>query len=361
MAHVRLEGLRKVYGSGPPAVDELTLGVERGEFLALLGPSGCGKTTTLRMLAGLVEPTAGRMHVGDAEITALPPYRRNMGLVFQNYALFPHMSVADNIGFGLEMRNLARAERWSRVTEALALVRLAGFERRRPRELSGGQQQRVALARALVIRPDVLLLDESLSNLDAKLREQMRIEIREIQRRLGITTIFVTHDQVEALSMCDRVALMDRGRLAQVGSPEDVYERPADRFVANFVGRINILRGRADGGSVIVANSRLAVARPPAKPGEVDIMVRPHRTTILRNGGTGTPTGDFAGENRLSGKVAHIVYIGDVIQIAVETPAGTMTAERSTAGPDWHTLAAGQPVTVAWRAADTLVFAPEGA
>ncbi len=323
MAHVRLEGLSKIYGSGPPAVDELTLGVERGEW----------------------------------EITRLPPYRRNMGLVFQNYALFPHMSVADNIGFGLEMRNLPKAERQSRVAEAMALVRLEGYERRRPRELSGGQQQRVALARALVIRPDVLLLDESLSNLDAKLREQMRIEIREIQRRLGITTIFVTHDQVEALSMCDRVALMDRGRLAQVGSPEDVYERPADRFVANFVGRINILRGRADGGSVIVANSRLAVARPPAKPGEVDIMVRPHRTTILRD----EPGANGAGENRLSGKVAHIVYIGDVIQIAVETPAGTMTAERSTAGPDWHTLATGQPVTVAWRAADTLVFAPEDA
>ena len=358
MAHVRLEGLRKVYGSGPPAVDGLTLGVERGEFLALLGPSGCGKTTTLRMLAGLAEPTAGRMHVGDADITTLPPYRRNMGLVFQNYALFPHMNVADNIGFGLEMRNLAKAERQSRIAETLALVRLEGYERRRPRELSGGQQQRVALARALVIRPDVLLLDESLSNLDAKLREQMRIEIREIQRRLAITTIFVTHDQVEALSMCDRVALMDRGRLAQVGSPEDVYERPADRFVANFVGRINILRGRADGGSVIVANSRLAVARPPAKPGEVDIMVRPHRTTILRDGAA---PGETAGENRLSGKVAHIVYIGDVIQIAVETPAGTVTAERSTAGPDWHTLATGQPVTVAWRAADTLVFAPEDA
>jgi putative spermidine/putrescine transport system ATP-binding protein len=267
------------------------------------------------------------------------------------------MNVADNIGFGLEMRNLPKAERQSRIAETLALVRLEGYERRRPRELSGGQQQRVALARALVIRPDVLLLDESLSNLDAKLREQMRIEIREIQRRLAITTIFVTHDQVEALSMCDRVALMDRGRLAQVGSPEDVYERPADRFVANFVGRINILRGRADGGSVIVANHRLAVARPPAKPGEVDIMVRPHRTTILRDGGTG----ETAGENRLPGKVAHIVYIGDVIQIAVETPAGIVTAERSTAGPDWHTLATGQPVTVAWRAADTLVFAPEDA
>src|SRR5882724_8265829 len=227
MAHVRLEGLRKVYGSGPPAVDGLTLGVERGEFLALLGPSGCGKTTTLRMLAGLAEPTAGRMHVGDADITTLPPYRRNMGLVFQNYALFPHMNVADNIGFGLEMRNLAKAERQSRIAETLALVRLEGYERRRPRELSGGQQQRVALARALVIRPDVLLLDESLSNLDAKLREQMRIEIREIQHKLGITTVMVTHDQEEALIMADRLVVMSDGQIRQIGSQQDLYERPA--------------------------------------------------------------------------------------------------------------------------------------
>ncbi|MBL8837405.1 MAG: ABC transporter ATP-binding protein [Alphaproteobacteria bacterium] len=354
MSHVRLDALSKVYGSNAPAVDDLTLTVERGEFLALLGPSGCGKTTTLRMIAGLVPPTGGTITVGGADVTSLPPYRRNMGLVFQNYALFPHMSVADNIAFGLEMRNLPRSEQTSRIAEALAMVRLEGYEKRRPRELSGGQQQRVALARALVIRPDVLLLDECLSNLDAKLREQMRIEIREIQRRLGITAIFVTHDQVEALTMCDRVALMDRGRLAQVGTPEDVYERPANRFVANFVGRINVMRGEANGASLAVAGAPVAVANAPRTQGTVDVMVRPHRMTIRPE-----DVAAAAGENRVSGTIGRIVYIGDVIQVAVDTPAGPLVAERTTTGPDWHTLAVGQRVAVAWSAADTLVFPPE--
>jgi putative spermidine/putrescine transport system ATP-binding protein len=355
MSHVRFEGLTRSYGSGPPAVDTLTLDVERGEFLALLGPSGCGKTTTLRMLAGLLAPISGRIRVGDADITALPPHRRNMGLVFQNYALFPHMTVAENIGFGLEMRAVARPERRKRVAEALALVRLQGYEGRRPRELSGGQQQRVALARALVIRPDLLLLDESLSNLDAKLREQMRVDIREIQGRTGITTIFVTHDQVEALSMCDRVALMERGRLAQVGTPEDIYERPASRFVASFVGRANTLRGRAENGRIIVGTTVLAAGSARREDGAVDVMVRPHRATVLRDGAAN------GCENRVPGTVARIVYVGDMIQVAVDTAAGPIVAERSTSGPDWRTLAAGERVTVAWAAADTLVFPPEDA
>jgi putative spermidine/putrescine transport system ATP-binding protein len=350
MSHVRLEGVSKRFGSNPPAVDDLSLEIAKGEFLALLGPSGCGKTTTLRMLAGLAEPNAGRIVIGGADVTALPPYRRNMGLVFQNYALFPHMTVADNVGFGLEMRNLARDQRRQRIAEALSLVRMEGLEHRKPRELSGGQQQRVALARALIIRPDVLLLDESLSNLDAKLREEMRIELREIQRRLEITTVFVTHDQIEALSMCDRVAVMDRGRIAQAGTPEDVYERPANPFVANFVGRINVIRGAVRDGRIEANGLALHASELPAGSSAVEVMVRPHRITIAN--AAGAPEG----ENRVAGTVRHTTYIGDLLQVAVETPLGRLVAERGTSGPDWHGLKAGASVTLAWRGADTLVF-----
>jgi putative spermidine/putrescine transport system ATP-binding protein len=345
MPHVHLEEVSKRFGSGPPAVDELSLGIEKAEFLALLGPSGCGKTTTLRMLAGLTELSAGRIVIGGADVTALPPYRRNMGLVFQNYALFPHMSVADNVGFGLEMRGLARDERRRRVAEVLSMVRMEGLEHRKPRELSGGQQQRVALARALVIQPDVLLLDESLSNLDAKLREEMRVELREIQRRLEITTVFVTHDQIEALSMCDRVAVMDRGKIAQIGTPEDVYERPANPFVANFVGRINVIRGAVRDGR-IEANGQ-ALHGPATPSGPVEIMVRPHRIAI---------GAEAAGDNRVTGTVRHTTYVGDLLQVAVETPLGRLVAERGTSGADWHALKPGVAVTLAWRSADTLVF-----
>src|SRR5581483_7056099 len=240
--HLVLERLEKRYGDST-VVSALDLNVKRGEFIALLGPSGCGKTTTLRMTAGLVPASGGRIMIGGDDVTRLPPYRRDIGLVFQNYALFPHMTVAQNVAFGLEMRSVPKAEIATRVAEALALVRLEVYGARRPRELSGGQQQRVALARARVIRPNLLLLDEPLSNVDAKLREEMRVELRDIQRRLGITTVYVTHDQVEALSMCDRVAVMGGGRLVQFGTPFEIYERPRDPFIADFVGRTNKLAG----------------------------------------------------------------------------------------------------------------------
>ena len=241
-AHLRLDGLTKRYGDAL-AVASLDLAVPKGELVALLGPSGCGKTTTLRMVAGLITPSAGRIVVGGNDITAMPPYRRDMGLVFQSYALFPHMTVAKNVAFGLEMRNVPQSEISARVKEALAMVRLEALAERKPRELSGGQQQRVALARALVIRPSILLLDEPLSNLDAKLRDEMRNEIRDIQQSLGITAVFVTHDQVEALSMCDKVVVMKGGKLEQIGTPVEVYEHPASPFVASFVGRTNRLDG----------------------------------------------------------------------------------------------------------------------
>ena len=226
VSHLVLEGLEKRFGSGPASVAGLDLSVEQGELVALLGPSGCGKTTTLRMIGGLMAATAGRIVVAGRDVTALPAHRRDMGIVFQSYALFPHMTVAGNVAFGLEMRGVGRAAAAARVQAALEMVRLGGLGGRRPRELSGGQQQRVALARALVIEPSILLLDEPLSNLDAKLRDEMRTEIRDIQQRLGITAIFVTHDQGEALSMCDWVAVMRGGRIEQMGTPADIYERP---------------------------------------------------------------------------------------------------------------------------------------
>ncbi|WZB69991.1 ABC transporter ATP-binding protein [Achromobacter xylosoxidans] len=233
-AYLLLDGVTKRYSGQQAAVDDLHLALPRGKLLGLLGPSGCGKTTTLRMIAGLLSVTSGHIRVSGDDISNKPPHQRDIGLVFQNYALFPHMSAAQNVAFGLEMRGVGKAEIQARVDEALEMVRLPGYGSRRPREMSGGQQQRVALARALVIRPRILLLDEPLSNLDAKLRDEMRLEIRDIQQRLGITTVFVTHDQVEALTMCDVVGVMAGGRLAQLGTPQDIYERPATLFVADF-------------------------------------------------------------------------------------------------------------------------------
>jgi putative spermidine/putrescine transport system ATP-binding protein len=244
---VELHRVTKRYGDELPAVSELTLRVRQGELLALLGPSGCGKTTTLRLIAGLLRPSGGRITLDGVDITDWPSHRRDMGVVFQSYALFPHLNVGQNIAFGLEMRRIARREITRMVGDVLSLVRLNDFDNRRTRELSGGQQQRVALARALVIRPKVLLLDEPLSNLDATLREELRHEIRDIQQQLGITTIFVTHDQAEALSMSDRIAVMKQGRFVQIGNPSEIYERPEDPFVAGFIGRINSFAGTVHG------------------------------------------------------------------------------------------------------------------
>jgi putative spermidine/putrescine transport system ATP-binding protein len=341
-----LEGLAKRYGDGPPAVAEVSLGVAPGEFLGLLGPSGCGKTTTLRMIGGLTEASAGRVLVGGRDVTGLPPHKRNMGIVFQNYALFPHMDVAANVAFGLEMRGLRRRDIAARVAQALELVRLGGLAERRPRELSGGQQQRVALARALVIEPAILLLDEPLSNLDAKLREDMRSEIGDIQRRLGITTVFVTHDQAEALAMCDRIAVMDKGRVAQLGTPHDIYEHPASEFVADFVGRSNRLAAEAlADGTIALGGLRL---RAPGKlaPGKVTVMVRPHRIGFAApaEGWTGGP-----------GRVGRVTYIGDVLACEVDVGGATLLVEQPTQ-PGAEAPRPGAEVSVSWRVADTLVF-----
>jgi ABC-type Fe3+/spermidine/putrescine transport system ATPase subunit len=229
------------------AVDDVTLDIAAGEFFALLGPSGCGKTTSLRMIAGFEMPDCGRVHVGGEDITDVPVHRRDMGMVFQSYALFPHRTVAENVAFGLRMRDVAKADIEKRVAAALAQVALTGLESRRPGQLSGGQQQRVALARALVVEPRVLLCDEPLGALDRKLRQQMQFELKDLQKRLGVTLVFVTHDQEEALAMSDRIAVMNKGRVEQVGSPTEIYENPRTRFVADFIGEINVLD---DGGRV---------------------------------------------------------------------------------------------------------------
>ena len=349
VSYLELVGLSKSYRDSV-AVDDVSLSLAQGESVALLGPSGCGKTTTLRMLAGLIDPDAGAIRLDGAEITRQPAHKRNMGYVFQSYALFPHLSVGRNVGFGLEERRVAGAEIARRVEEALAMVRLGGLDRRRPRELSGGQQQRVALARALVIRPSVLLLDESLSNLDAKLRDAMRHEIRDIQRSLDITTLFVTHDQVEALTMCDRIAVMNRGRIVQVGSPADIYDRPAARFVAEFVGRANILTATRDSeGRICVWATPLPVQAPPGA--ELDVFVRPQRIWLVP---VSEPVSD--GVARLSGRVLRSAFVGDRIEVIVEGPQGQLSVEiPSGRAPP----ADGAEVAAIWQAQDTLLFPRE--
>jgi putative spermidine/putrescine transport system ATP-binding protein len=328
-AHLVLERLTRRFGQNPPAVDGLSLEVPRGALLALLGPSGCGKTTTLRLIAGLERADAGRVLVAGQDVTPLPPEARNMGVVFQSYALFPHMTAAGNVGFGLETRRLPRAEREARIAEALGLVGLTELASRKPRQLSGGQQQRVALARALAIRPELLLLDEPLSALDAQLRDGVREEIRALQRRLGTTAVFVTHDQAEALAMADLVAVMDRGRLEQCATPEELFERPATPFVAGFVGRSSRFAAEVEApGRLRIAGQALDAAETPSR-GPVQVFVRPHRVQV----GTGA----------LPARIATRTYEGATALLTLETPLGPLLAEVPAALP----LRAGETVPVA--------------
>jgi putative spermidine/putrescine transport system ATP-binding protein len=278
MAYLELDRVSKQFGA-QTVVDDFSLAVGKGEFISFLGPSGCGKTTTLQMIAGFLDPSRGAIRLEGKDLTAVHPAKRGLGIVFQSYALFPHMTAAENVAFGLEMRRVARAERDKRVRATLAMVGLAGYEERYPRRMSGGQQQRVALARALVIQPSVLLLDEPLSNLDAKLREDMQIELRQIQRTFGATTILVTHDQNEAMSLSDRIVVMNRGRIEQIGTPQETYERPASAFVSQFLGKTNDFAATIDRTTAIarlVAGSWSAPA-PAGLTGPVTISIRPER------------------------------------------------------------------------------------
>jgi ABC-type Fe3+/spermidine/putrescine transport system ATPase subunit len=307
---IEFRDVSKRYGT-LVANDHLSLTIRRGELMTLLGPSGCGKTTALRCLTGYVRPDEGRIFLDGKDVTDVPTHQRELGMVFQNFALFPHLTVQDNVGFPLMIRNLPKDQRTTMAAQALRLVRLEGYESHYPRQLSGGQQQRVGLARALVYRPKVLLLDEPLSNLDAKLREEMRFEIKELVTRLGITAVYVTHDQAEALALSDRVAIMNRGRLEQVGSPEEIYEQPQSRFVAEFIGLSNFLEGRietVDGATMRVRVGDLklkAPTLPQTGPGQrVLLFLRPNEIELL---GPDEP----AGENVFDARVEKSTYLGD--------------------------------------------------
>jgi len=299
------------------ALHEVSLAVRRGEFMTLLGPSGCGKTTLLNLAAGFFSPDGGEILIDGERVNDVPTYRREIGMMFQNYALFPHMTVAANIAYGLKVRHVAKHEIGCRVDEALALVKLTGMEDRKPRQLSGGQQQRVALARALVINPKVLLLDEPFSALDKNLRGAMQVELREIQRKLGVTTIFVTHDQSEALSLSDRLAVMSEGHIRQLGTPTEIYRRPCDRFVASFVGDANVLRGRLDridGAEVSVAIGAVRVSVPSGSLqgalalAPVDLYVRPEHLQLTEAGEPSARMGTIVGQ----------VYQGGHVDLFVE-------------------------------------------
>src|SRR3712207_3818245 len=292
-ADVRFEAVTKRFGRAV-AVRDLTLAIPRGLFFALLGPSGCGKTTTLRLVAGFEQPEAGEVYIRNRRVTSVPPFRRDFAMVFQNFALFPHLSVAENVAFGLRMLRVPRSERAEEVGNALALVKLQGFADRYPKQLSGGQQQRVAIARALVMKPAVLLLDEPLGALDKNLREEMQVELRSLQRQLGITTVFVTHDQEEALTMSDRIAVMRDGVIEQLGPPREVYERPATEFVATFLGASNLIDAVAvatEGGQSLVeaASGRFLVPGGFPAGRRLRLAVRPERVRVRAGGGPGLP------------------------------------------------------------------------
>ncbi|ANN65128.1 ABC transporter ATP-binding protein [Bordetella bronchialis] len=312
MAKVSLENLHKQFGASV-AVADFSLEIADGELVAFLGPSGCGKTTTLRMIAGFLAPSAGSIRIGGKDVTDLPVHKRDTGMVFQRYALFPHMTVAQNVAFGLEMHKVPGAERDARIRDVLDMVRMAALRDRYPRQLSGGQQQRVAIARALAIQPKVFLLDEPLSNLDAKLRVEVREEIRALQQRLGLTTVFVTHDQEEALAMADRMAIMHDGKVQQVGTPEALYEKPANLFVADFLGKMNFFRGGlADGGVFgTEKGTRIRVQGGPA--GARHVGVRPERVRLSAEAGGG---------NALPGVVESTVYLGSLLEVRVRLESG---------------------------------------
>jgi iron(III) transport system ATP-binding protein len=329
MAGIALDAVTKRFGP-VTAVKDVTLEIEDREFVTLLGPSGCGKTTLLRLLAGFAAPDAGTIRVGDRVLStpagAVPPERRGMGMVFQNYAIWPHKTVYANVVFGLEIRRVPRAEARARVTRVLELVNLAGLEDRYPNQLSGGQQQRVALARSLVVEPGILLLDEPLSNLDAKLRERMRWELKELQRRTAITFVYVTHDQAEAMALSDRIAVMHQGALQQEGPPRQVYAHPANRTVADFMGLVNLIPGRvvgAAGGAGVVAiggTHTLRVALPPgARPDQpVQVAVRPESLRLVAAGDPATADGDV-----VPAKVVEVTFLGNLTDCHVTLDDGT--------------------------------------
>ena len=359
-ADVRLDHITKQFHE-VVAVDDLSLEIERGEFFSMLGPSGCGKTTTLRMIGGFEEATTGTIYLGDADVTGLPPFKRDVNTVFQNYALFPHLTVLENVAFGLRRRKVADAEIGTQVKAMLELVELPGYEKRKPSQLSGGQQQRVALARALINHPRVLLLDEPLGALDLKLRKQMQIELKRIQSEVGITFIYVTHDQEEAMTMSDRIAVMRAGRIEQLGNPEQLYERPRTAFVAGFLGVSNLLEGEVAGRDGELVTLRMpdgALLRAPgegvATSGPVRIGVRPEKLRV----DAGAEAGASDGMNALTGTVLDSSYVGVSTQYLVQTEGHKLIVYAQnidTAGAA-GLLADGQRVVLTWKPQHTFVI-----
>jgi spermidine/putrescine transport system ATP-binding protein len=360
---VRLERVTKLFGD-VAAVDDLSLEIATNEFFSLLGPSGCGKTTTLRMIGGFEDPSYGTVFLGERDVTDLPPYQRDVNTVFQSYALFPHLDVFENVAFGLRRKKVEKAEIERRVAETLRLVDLAGFERRKPGQMSGGQQQRVALARALVNRPRVLLLDEPLGALDLKLRKQMQLELKTIQQEVGITFIYVTHDQEEAMTMSNRLAVMRHGRIEQLGAPEDVYEHPATEFVAGFLGASNLLDGEVASlngtAQIRLATGETVVAEDPSIDSNVGstvrVGVRPEKISIV-------PEDEPAasGRNHVDGTVRMATYIGVNYQYRVDGPGGReLTVFVQNQGAAGSHPSVGQRVRLEWLPEHTFVVEPSG-
>jgi putative spermidine/putrescine transport system ATP-binding protein len=351
MAFLEIEGLRKSFGA-MSVVQNFDLSVNRGEFVSFLGPSGCGKTTTLRMVAGFEVPTAGRIRINEREVTNLRPNQRNVGMVFQSYALFPNMTVADNVGFGLKVAKKPVREIRLRVEEMLQLIKLPQLGGRYPFQLSGGQQQRVALARALAVKPQVLLLDEPLSALDAKIRVALRDEIRAVQRELGITTIYVTHDQEEALSISDRIVVMNEGRIEQIGAPFEIYNYPRTRFVASFVGTLNILSGRvvdSAAGKLEIDGQTINAARGiiEAEAGEIrSVALRPEAVAL---------DGASAGRNHMQGTIEEVNFLGSVVRIRVRFKENAISLDTFN-NPSAPPPERGRSVTVSFTQADVLVL-----
>jgi putative spermidine/putrescine transport system ATP-binding protein len=357
-----LRDLRKVFGT-VVACDDVGLEVRRGEFVTLLGPSGSGKTTTLRMVAGFTAPSGGTIEIDGRDMTRVPPHRRNVGMVFQNYALFPHMTAAQNIAFPLQMRGVPRQEQRDRVERALGLVKLEGFGDRYPRQLSGGQQQRIALARAVVFEPAVLLMDEPLGALDRKLREALQVEIMHVSRQIGATVLYVTHDQEEALVMSDRIAIFNKGRIEQLGDGEDLYDRPVSVFVADFIGDSNILRGTyqrdgAEGGFVTRESSRWRIGRGAAGRAALDdgaaaaLVIRPERTQILAPTDAATPE-----SNVVEATIDEVLYLGAERKYALRLGDGQRVAVREHRDGSERTWDRGDAVRLAWSVDDGILLA----
>jgi putative spermidine/putrescine transport system ATP-binding protein/spermidine/putrescine transport system ATP-binding protein len=348
VTNVKVNSVAKTYGS-TPVLSDITTEFPEGSFTSLLGPSGSGKTTLLRIIAGFIKPDQGVVTIGNNDVTDIPVWGRNIGMMFQSYALFPHMTIAQNVAFGLERRGIKGAAARKEVDRALEMVHLPGFADRMPKQLSGGQQQRVALARAMVIKPSVLLLDEPLSALDRRLRQEMQVELLRIQRESGLTTIFVTHDQEEALTLSDKVAILDKGRIVQIGEPETVYERPLTRFAAEFLGDSNFLTGTVENGAVRLADGTVVqtTATLPASGSNVTLAVRPEKMSIASG-----PTDG----NGLTARITTVIYAGPVLSYLLETADG-LPLKLFAQNRDGKVLSDGDTITLTWAAEHTVPVA----